>query len=44
MIRCLLILQKVKDQVYAYFRVSKDPASQVNLDGEEKLKLKRMLA
>ena len=32
--------QKIKDQIYAHFGVSKDPESHQNLDGENRLKLK----
>ena len=38
----LLLLQKIKDLIYAHFKVTKDPASQSDIDGEDKLKLKGM--
>ena len=36
----MFTLQKIKDQIYAHFGVSKDPATHQNLGGEDKLKLK----
>ena len=37
-----VVLQKIKDQIYDHFKI-KDSASQGNLDGEDKLKLKSIL-